>query len=338
MSATVGDLSAIPVRKSAAWSLPVVCVLFFCSGFPALLYQIVWQRALFAIYGVNIESVTIVVTAFMLGLGLGSLFGGYISKTAGAPKLLLFGLVELGIGAFGLVSLRVFHFAAAYTAGIPPLQTGLVAFLLVVIPTVLMGSTLPLLAAYLVRYSHNTGRSVGILYFVNTLGSAVACIAAALFTMRYLGESGSVMLAAAVNGAVGTAVLLLYAAAGNERNGPAIAPEETVPRRAASGLLPFPAALLVAGLAGFVSLAYEIAWYRVYSFTSGGEAWSFSFLLGAYLAGIALGSLLVRYLCRDVTAANVRRYARWIALFIIAANVVGFLVIPAVARLITHLS
>ena len=51
----------------------VLCVLFFLSGFPALIYQLTWQRALFRIFGVNIESVTIVVTAFMLGLGLGSL-------------------------------------------------------------------------------------------------------------------------------------------------------------------------------------------------------------------------------------------------------------------------
>src|SRR5712692_4730507 len=63
-------------------------LLFFLSGFPALLYQIVWQRALFTIYGVNVESVTVVVSAFMLGLGLGSLAGGSLSKRP-AVRLLL---------------------------------------------------------------------------------------------------------------------------------------------------------------------------------------------------------------------------------------------------------
>src|SRR6202167_5048718 len=63
-----------------AQSTRVLCVLFFFSGFPALIYQLTWQRALFRIFGVNIESVTIVVTAFMLGLGLGSLAGGWVSK------------------------------------------------------------------------------------------------------------------------------------------------------------------------------------------------------------------------------------------------------------------
>src|SRR5579863_711406 len=85
------------------------CTLFFISGFPALIYQIVWQRSLFSIYGVNIESVTMVVTAFMLGLGLGSLLGGIMSTAKRIPLLGVFGLVELGIGIFGLTSLRLFH-------------------------------------------------------------------------------------------------------------------------------------------------------------------------------------------------------------------------------------
>ena len=59
MRAMEGESGGVPIR----W----VHVLFFFSGFPALLYQIVWQRALFTLYGVNIESVTIVVSAFMLG-------------------------------------------------------------------------------------------------------------------------------------------------------------------------------------------------------------------------------------------------------------------------------
>jgi spermidine synthase len=167
-------------------------ILFFFSGFPALIYQIVWQRTLFAIYGVNIESVTIVVSAFMLGLGLGSLLGGRISQSPTAPLLLLFGGIELGIAAYGMLSLPLFHWVAGFTAGAPPLETGLLSFALVLVPTVLMGATLPLLVAQLVKLSGNVGRAVGALYFVNTLGSAVACFAAALVTMRYLGMSGSV--------------------------------------------------------------------------------------------------------------------------------------------------
>src|ERR1700755_975940 len=94
----------------------VLCVLFFFSGFPALIYQLVWQRALFRIFGVNIESVTIVGTAFMLGLGLGSLFGGLVSERRGLPLLPLLAAIELATAAFGLVSLAIFDTVGAMTA------------------------------------------------------------------------------------------------------------------------------------------------------------------------------------------------------------------------------
>src|SRR5215475_12572752 len=94
-----------------------IYVIFLLSGFAALLYQVVWQRALYAIYGINIESVTMVVTAFMLGLGLGSLAGGVVSKDARRPVLLYFALVELGIGLFGSISLGVFHAVGEVTLG-----------------------------------------------------------------------------------------------------------------------------------------------------------------------------------------------------------------------------
>src|SRR5438309_3981145 len=150
----------------------MIYALFFLSGFPALIYQIVWQRALFTIYGVNIESVTMVVTGFMLGLGLGSLLGGELSKRD-LPLVALFGVAELAISAIGLVSLRLFHWAALYTAGASQLQTGLISLLLVLFPTLLMGFTLPLLVAHIVRVSGSVGGSVAGLYFANTMGSAV---------------------------------------------------------------------------------------------------------------------------------------------------------------------
>jgi spermidine synthase len=176
-----------------------IYAVFLLSGFAALLYQIVWQRALYAIYGINIESVTMVVTAFMLGLGLGSIAGGIVSKDPKRPVLLMFALVELGIGLFGAVSLAVFHGVGEATLGMSTFGTFVVTFLLVLIPTLLMGSTLPLLVAHLVRSSGNVGKSVGTLYFVNTLGSAFASAAAVLFIMGHAGQTGSVRIAALLN-------------------------------------------------------------------------------------------------------------------------------------------
>src|SRR5271165_914224 len=92
-------------------------LLFFVSGFPALLYQIVWQRALFTLYGMNVEAVTMIVTVFMLGLGLGSLAGGWLSARKGIRLLLAFGMIEFSVGLFGAASLGIFHRIGALTAG-----------------------------------------------------------------------------------------------------------------------------------------------------------------------------------------------------------------------------
>ena len=304
--------------------------LFFVSGFPALLYQVVWQRALFAIYGINIESVTIIVSVFMLGLGLGSMAGGWISKQPRVPLLMVFGLVELGIGIFGIFSLKLFHYMAQFTDGGSSLGTGASTVALLLVPTTLMGSTLPILTEHLVRLSRNVGSSVGGLYAVNTLGSAAACFAAAVFLMARFGESGSVALAASINAIVGLTVLSLHFAfqpgsqfqiaemAACARGGPALS---------------FKIALPVAGLTGAVSLGYEILWYRAFSMAFSGRAPAFSLLLGYYLAGIAFGAMVCRSLCRRVSDGALQSQVRKISLFVIGANLMGYLVLPAMGFL-----
>jgi predicted membrane-bound spermidine synthase len=200
--------SSVPQEKGSL-PLPTVFTLFLVSGFAALVYQVVWQRALFAIYGVNIESVTIVVTAFMLGLGLGSFVGGQLSRDPTRRVLLWFAAIELAIGVYGAGSLLILHSVGLATAGAGPVATFGLSFALVLVPTALMGATLPLLVAHLVRRSGNVGRSVGALYFVNTLGSAAAALATAMWILGGLGQQGTVWLAAACNLAVGAAVLYL---------------------------------------------------------------------------------------------------------------------------------
>src|SRR5258705_1795460 len=90
---------------------------FFLSGFPALLYQLVWQRALFTIYGVNIESVTVIVTVFILGLGLGSLAGGRLSTRPDLSVLPPFCLIECRIGLVRAFSMPLFQSLVRFTPG-----------------------------------------------------------------------------------------------------------------------------------------------------------------------------------------------------------------------------
>jgi predicted membrane-bound spermidine synthase len=124
--------------------------------------------------------------------------------------LLYFAAFELGIGAFGLISLPLFRLVGAATAGASAPATFAITLALVVVPTSMMGATLPLLVAHVVEQLRNVGRSVGNLYFVNTLGSAFASIATAIFLMRYLGLQGTVWFAAAINIAAGSFILLAW--------------------------------------------------------------------------------------------------------------------------------
>src|ERR1700730_14317554 len=104
-------------RSEQKWENLLLSALFLFSGMPAGIYQVGWQRTLFSIYGVNAESVAVVVSAFMLGLGLGSLAGGWLSGRFPRRALALFGVAELGVALFGVSSLRIFHWAALRTAG-----------------------------------------------------------------------------------------------------------------------------------------------------------------------------------------------------------------------------
>ncbi len=110
------DLARTNEKSSRADTL-FLSVLFLLSGMPALIYQIVWQRVLFSIYGVNSQSVAVVVSAFLIGLGLGSLLGGYISARLPRHAIKLFGIAELGVAIFGLSSLKIFHWFATFTSG-----------------------------------------------------------------------------------------------------------------------------------------------------------------------------------------------------------------------------
>ena len=319
-------------RTRMKTTMTAIYVSFFLSGFAALIYQLVWQRALFTIYGVNIESITVVVAAFMVGLGLGSLLGGTISKTRRFPIILAFGLAEFGIGGYGLGSMELYQWAATLTAGIPATQTFMVAFSLVAAPTVLMGATLPMLVAFGVRRSGNIGRSVGAFYFVNTLGGATACLAIAIWLFTKLGMSGSVNIAAGINILIGAVAILVHFL-DRQKTSPAtetiIQSEHWRFGRTVHTRLALAAVL--AGLVGFISLSYEILWARLYGFAAAGHPLMFPIFLMFFLVGIAAGAYYSQRLCdRDGPSDQARRLAT-IAWFILAGNIVGFLTIPVLA-------
>jgi spermidine synthase len=323
--------------KPASKALSFYYPLFLLSGFPALLYQIVWQRALFTLYGVNVESVTMIVTVFMLGLGLGSLAGGWLSSIRKVHPEVAFGIIEISIGIFGYMSLWIFHRVGLLTAGHSTFFTGIIAFTLLLLPTLLMGSTLPLLVEYAVRTTGNVGESVGSLYSVNTFGSAVGCFAAAIVLMGALGESGVIHLACSLNLLVGASALTL-----SMRSAQPYAPHRREsaqagrPRDGVRATIPLWIGASLAGITGFIALAYEIVWYRVYSFASGGTASTFALLLGFYLLGIAIGSCVVQEACKRKLGHDLPNTLWVTSVVILLGSVSSFLLGPAVARSLLH--
>ena len=326
-------LGAVSRKSTNRKETAFLCVLFFFSGMPALIYQIVWQRVLFAIYGVNAESVAVVVSAFMLGLGMGSLAGGWLSSVFPMQAIILFGVCELGVASFGLFSLRIFHFAAGYTAGANLPSTIVFSLLLLILPTMLMGATLPLLVGHLVRFSGRVGYSVATLYFVNTFGSAVACYLCAVFLLRDFRQSGSIGVAACVNLLVGATALLLGR---NQRAASVEAPSGPAPATTNEPQLPLPMAMLLAGLSGFIGLGFEIAWFRIFALTSSDRAPAFALLLTIYLAGIAAGS----YVSGKVTEAKgPKSVTRIVGILMLLAGAISVYLPPLVAVLKSlHLS
>ncbi len=190
-----------------AVSRPVLYAIFFLSGISALIYQLCWQRSLLTIFGSNVESAAIVVSSFMVGLGIGSIVGGWVSENSRIPLLLAFSVAEFAIGTCGVFSLHVFKVAGTAVSDGSLLQTGAMCFGLLLVPTLFMGSTLPLLVTHHVRSLNNVGRSVSWLYFVNTLGASAGCLVAALVCLSNFGMKTTVYIAAALNG---LAALLMF--------------------------------------------------------------------------------------------------------------------------------
>ena len=328
--------SAVATPQARAETAPtrriqVLCVLFFLSGFPALIYQLVWQRALFRILGVNIESVTIVVTAFMLGLGIGSIFGGWLSRIRHVPLLLLLATIELLTGAFGLFSLQIFEHVGGVVLGSSLPVTALTTLALVIVPTLLMGATLPLLVGHLVGSSGQVGSSVGLLYYVNTLGAGATCLFCVVALFPWLGMQASVVVAAAINAAVAFGAVIAYAVERRAGLTKKSASEPMPPAATHAPSLPFAWVLGMSAAGGLISLSYEIFFFRTVSYATGSSPVAFAATLGAFLVGLASGAREGGDACqRLVGAALISRLVR----AMLVASVAGVLFLP----LLNHLA
>lgn len=309
-----------PALPASAVALVLAC--FFVSGATGLVFQVAWSKMLAVSLGSTLWAITAVVAAFMGGLGLGSLLGARLSGRV-SSRFRLYGWVEGLVGLFGIASPLILPLLSPvlrllYDAEAPGLSLFLLLrfgllFAVLMIPTLAMGATLPLLVAFLEGHDARFGRHVGRLYAVNTLGAVTGTWAAGFLLIPGLGLRATVIVAGLGNLAILTAVLLSHlpepeAPAAGASHGEA---PDRGPRKGKKGrrkrkedepaepTLPeispgvARAVLLLLALSGALALIYEIAWTRVLTVFLGSSTYSFSTILGTYLLGIGGGSLAV---------------------------------------------
>jgi spermidine synthase len=264
--------------------------LFFLSGFSALAYQTAWQRMLGAFAGSDSVAATIIVGAFLFGLGIGSLIGAsFADRLSLRGALRAFAFCEIGVGVFACFSRTVFYDffldALASLAGDPLIGSGIIILALLP-PTALMGISLPLLSRIVVDTIEGASARIGWLYGLNTLGAAAGALLTGWILIGTLGFAVTVYVAAIINFLIGGTALLASGGLSSLRPGNISRmtlrnDSETRHRLLLWSLMVF--------VSGFLIISLEIVWFRVLGTLMQSDAYAFSLILGIFLFGDGLG-------------------------------------------------
>ena len=283
---------------------PIVWLIFIFSGASGLIYQVIWMRQLTLVFGSTVFATSTVLTAFMGGLALGSYyFGKKIDESTRTDEvtspLRMYALLEAGIGGFCLVWPLILTVLSALYVLIHRNVTSefytlslirfVLTFMVLLIPSTLMGGTLPVLTRFFVKKLEQLGTNIGILYALNTFGAVIGTVAAGFFLIESLGIRWTLGVGIAINFAVAAIALVLV------RKASAVETEETEQQTEPEDVPDQPDRRLVLwgiGVSGFCALAYEVLWTRIMVFFLGSTTYAFATMLAAFLFGIALGSMV----------------------------------------------
>ena len=289
----------------------VLFALFAVTGFSALTLQVVWQRVISMHAGVDLFSFATVVSAFLGGLGIGSLAGGALADRLGPRRsLLAFACSNAGIGIFAWLSIRLFY--DGYRAMVPHISGTLGAFLfhfaLLLVPTVLMGLSLPLVSRGIVDRVQDAGPLVGRLYAINTLGAGLGAAVSGWLLLGNLGFRGSVRVAGTLNLLAAALVLSLWRTASRmpeevaaaDEAGSAAEVEAVGDERAA---WPW---FVIYGLTGAVALGLEVVFFRTIDSLMRSNSYTFAHVLTLYLLLFGTGAAIA-----SRVVGRVKRPERW---------------------------
>ena len=277
-------------------------VFFVVSGFCSLVYEIVWLRLSMASFGVTTALVSIVVSMFMAGLGLGSWGAGILVRRGGAVARSLlrwYGLAELLIGIsallvpyelkWGRILLQALSTGAEWQSSRYYLLSGLWIAVTLIPWCTCMGSTFPLLMGVIERTSeHKAERSFSYLYVANVFGALLGTLVSAFVLIELMGFQGTLHVAATLNGALAAAAFFVSSAGLSSRSAPN-SPPPAVDHKIIYGL-PRNSALLMLFTTGLVSMGMEVIWIRQFTPYLGNVVYAFAGILGTYLLATFWGS------------------------------------------------
>ena len=308
---------------------------FLLSGTAALIYETAWTQEFALVFGATELAVVTVLAAYMAGLTLGASAGGRWSRRVRRP-ILAYAVLEAGIALAALavpaaVGLAQRLNAALFGGAELPPAAGAPAsvafhlfssFAILLIPTALMGATLPLLMRHVVATERQLGPRAGVLYAANTLGAAMGTLLTAFVLLPRVGLDGAVWAAVALNGLVFVLAALLSAV-----SGPAPTPAPAGDSDAGDGS---PVILPLIAVSGIVSFTLEVVWTRLLSHVLGGSIYAFATMLAAFLTGIALGSAAASRLATSPDRA--RRAFAVVQLLVAALSLGAFLLVDRFAE------
>ena len=307
------------LREKGRWLEYLVLVCFFLSGIAGLIYEIVWTRMIVKVIGAAPFAVSIILTIFMAGLGVGAYLSGKMidrHRTDPIRLVRIYGGLELVIGVYALI-------IPALLAGARGVYSILynqfylsnyivynfLSFIgcavILCVPVICMGATLPVLCQFYVTRLSHLGAHAGRLYGLNTIGAAVGALVCGFWLIALLGMWGTLVFAVVINGFVGSLCLAVSFTA-QARQTTAVwetaRAEETSSEdagekgRSAEHRRIAAAALVIFAVSGFCAMAYEVIWTKLLGLLVGPTTYSFTIVLVTFILGLALGSMFFGWL------------------------------------------
>jgi len=281
--------------------ITLIYACFFLSGAAGLIYEVVWARQLGLFLGITGFAHTAVITAYMAGLAAGSWYFGRRSDHTASP-LRVYAWLEIGVGVYAATTPWLFSGLQSTYAGIAGvagvvgtsghLARITIALAALLIPTFLMGGTLPLLVRGVADTFSRLGTTTSRLYGVNTLGAMTGTLLAGYVLIRQFGITATIFTGVVINLAIAAAVLMVLRTM-PEQDEPGTSDREA---GVADGSGPRITVIIGFGAAGFAALLTQLAWIRALVLTVGGSVYAFTIALACFLAGIGIGSLTYNWI------------------------------------------